>query len=260
MKKLTGDIIILHTCTKNHNYMMYPTLSSHIIILQIYTINVNIIILHMCTIYDNHMMYGSWDIEDNGQIFFILDHFLPFYPPNNPKNQNFEKQKIVSGNIIILHKCTKNHDHILYCSWDMACDRYNCYHSFILGYFLRFYPPNNPKKWKFHKNERNAWRYHHFTQVYQKLWSYGIPFLRWRVTDVIVIFHFGLFFALLRPEKRKRKFQKKEKKTPGGIIILHKCTKNDDHMLYYSCDMTHDRYNCFCFCFHFGLFFSHLPP
>ena len=32
-------------------------------------------------------MYGSWDIEHDGQNFFvILDHFLPFYPPNNPKN------------------------------------------------------------------------------------------------------------------------------------------------------------------------------
>ena len=34
------------------------------------------------------------------------------------------------GDIIILHKCTKNHDHMLYCSWDMAHDRCNCYFSF----------------------------------------------------------------------------------------------------------------------------------
>ena len=25
--------------------------------------------------------------------------------------------------IIILRKCSKNHDHMLYCSWDMARDR-----------------------------------------------------------------------------------------------------------------------------------------
>ena len=42
--------------------------------------------------------------------------FLPFYLPNNPKNQNFEKMKTTHGDIIILHKCTKNHDQILYCS------------------------------------------------------------------------------------------------------------------------------------------------
>ena len=27
------------------------------------------------------------------EFFFILDHFLPFYPPNNPENQNFENMK-----------------------------------------------------------------------------------------------------------------------------------------------------------------------
>ena len=38
------------------------------------------------------MMYGFRDIECD-RIFFILVHFLPFYPPNNPKNQNFGKIK-----------------------------------------------------------------------------------------------------------------------------------------------------------------------
>ena len=52
------------------------------------------VILHMCTINDNHMMYGSSDIECDRQNFFvILDHYLPFYPPNSPKHQNFEKKK-----------------------------------------------------------------------------------------------------------------------------------------------------------------------
>ena len=37
------------------------------------------------------MMYSSWDMKHNRQdIFVILGHFLPFYPTNNPKNQNFE--------------------------------------------------------------------------------------------------------------------------------------------------------------------------
>ena len=34
--------------------------------------------------------------------------------------------KRAPGDIIILHKCTKNHDHMLYCSSDMVCDRCNC--------------------------------------------------------------------------------------------------------------------------------------
>ena len=32
---------------------------------------------------------------------------------NNPKNQNFEKMKKMRGDIFILHKCIKNHDHML---------------------------------------------------------------------------------------------------------------------------------------------------
>ena len=61
----------------------------------------------------------------------IFCHFGPFFslllPPflNNPKNENFEKLKKVPGDIIILHKCTKNHDHMLYYSLDMARNRVN---------------------------------------------------------------------------------------------------------------------------------------
>ena len=52
----------------------------------------DIIILQMCTTNDNHvwfLRYGVWQAE----FFVILDHFLPFYFPNNPKYQNFEKMK-----------------------------------------------------------------------------------------------------------------------------------------------------------------------
>ena len=53
---------------------------------------------------------------------------------------------------------------------------------------------------------------------------YTVPEI-WHVTDVIVIFHFGLFFALLPP---KNQSFKKIKKTTGDIIILYMCTKNYD--------------------------------
>ena len=70
--------------------------------------------------------------------FVILGHFLLFYHTNNPKSQNFEKIKKMPG-IIILCKCTKNHDHMLYWFWDMACEGCNFYFSFF-GCFLPFYP------------------------------------------------------------------------------------------------------------------------
>ena len=65
----------------------------------------DIIILHRCNTNNNHMIYGSWGTEHNRQFFVILDHFLPFYSPNSPKNQNFKKMKKTSGDIIILHMC-----------------------------------------------------------------------------------------------------------------------------------------------------------
>ena len=48
-----------------------------------------------------------WDMEcDRENFFVILDRFLAFYAPNNPKNQNFEKIKKVPGDIIMLHMFT----------------------------------------------------------------------------------------------------------------------------------------------------------
>ena len=87
--------------------------------------------------------YGAWQMQF---LFFILDYFLPFYSPNSPKNQNFEKMKKMPGNIIILHKCTKNYDEMMYGSWDMVHDRCNCYFSFWATFCT--FTPLKPKKSK----------------------------------------------------------------------------------------------------------------
>ena len=62
--------------------------------------------------------------------------------------------------------------------------------------------------------------------------------------------NFGPFFALLPPpplplpnNPENQNFEK-TKKTPGDII-LHKCTINDNDMMYGSWDMEHDRQNVF---------------
>ena len=70
--------------------------------------------LHMCTKNINHMMYMVPDILSATELFVIFGHFLPFYPLNNPKNQNFEKMKKTPGDIIILHMCTINDNHMMY--------------------------------------------------------------------------------------------------------------------------------------------------
>ena len=91
-----------------------------------------------------------WHVTDV-IVTFILGYFLPFYPCNSPKYKDFKKMKKMPGDII-LHKCTKNYDHLLYCSWDMAHGGCNCYFSFW-AIFCPF-TPKQPKKWKFKKNEK----------------------------------------------------------------------------------------------------------
>ena len=87
--------------------------------------------------------YEAWQT-----IFFvILDHFLPFYPTNNPKNQNFEIMKKTTGVIIISQKCTKNHDQMLHCSRDKTCDECNFFYYF--GLFFALLSPKRPKKSNF---------------------------------------------------------------------------------------------------------------
>ena len=126
------------------------------------------------------MMYGSWDIKWRGLSFFIIfDYFLSFDPPNSHKNQDFEKIKKPAGDIIILHLCTTNDDHMMYGSWDIERGIENFF--VILCYFLPFY---------------------HLTT---------------RKTNVL--------------------------KTPGDIIILHMSSLSENHMMYDSWDIEHDRHN-----------------
>ena len=164
----------------------------------------DIILLHMHTINEDHMMYGSWDIKTQQTEFFvILGYFLPFYPTNSLKNQNLEKmkkkkKKKMPGDIIILHQCTKNHNHMLYYPWDMACDRLIL---FILGYFLPFYPKesrnqNSPRNQNLKKKEKTLEVSSFETSVPKiMIICYTFPEI-WHMMVVIVVFHFRLFFAL----------------------------------------------------------------
>ena len=76
------------------------------------------------------------------KFFVILDRFCPFTSLTTLKMENFEKPKKTPGDII-LHKYTKNYDHKLYCSLDMAHNRCN-YFSFW-AIFYAFTPPHPEK-------------------------------------------------------------------------------------------------------------------
>ena len=82
----------------------------------------DIIILHLSTNNIDDMIYSSWDIERDRLKLLILGQFLPFNP-NKTKKSKFEKMKKLARNIIILFMCTKNHNHMMYSSWDTDWDR-----------------------------------------------------------------------------------------------------------------------------------------
>ena len=107
---------------------------------------------------------------------------------------------------------------------------------FPFGLFLPFYPPNSLKNENLKKKKKHL----EITSLYNSVPKIMIIFYiapeLWRVTVVIVVFPFGLFLALLPPPSNNAKTEtfKKTKKTPGYIIISHKCIINHDHMPYCS--------------------------
>ena len=92
--------------------------------------------------------------------------FCPFTSLTTPSIKILKKWK----NAWKYQKCTKKHDQMLQCSWDIAHDGCSFYVSF--WGFLHFYPPNNPKYGK------NTWRYHHL-HACTKNFDHDAQFLRY---------------------------------------------------------------------------------
>ena len=122
------------------------------------------------------MKCGSWDMVRDSQAFLSFWAILcPFTPLATSKIKILKMKK--TGDIIILHKCTKNHDHILHCSWGMACDRCNFYFSFWA--IFSFYRPNGLKNqnYKIKKNKKNKNKkkqislFHTFDQKYDMMYG-----------------------------------------------------------------------------------------
>ena len=121
MKKTPEDVIILHKCTKNNNHMMYASwdmeyerqnfLSFWAILCPFPPQNQNEKDIwrdySFMNVYHKWRWYNVWflryrDIRCNRQNFLLFwNIFLPFYPPNNLENQNFEKMK---KSTLVYHK------------------------------------------------------------------------------------------------------------------------------------------------------------
>ena len=92
-----------------------------------------------------------WCVTDVVVFFFILGDIFPFYPLTAHKMKISKKWK--KSWRYHFTKCTKNHDHMLHCSWNMACDTCNFYFSFWV-IFYPFYPPTSPQNQNFKKSEK----------------------------------------------------------------------------------------------------------
>ena len=136
----------------------------------------DIINLH---VYPKSQLYDVWFLRyrDRQNFLSFWAIFCPLSPLTTQKVKILKLKK-TPGDIIILHICTINDNHVMYGSWDMERDGQNFLSFWTVSF--SFTPPTNPKMFEKLK-KKNTWRYYHFTQVYQKSWSYALLFLRYGV-------------------------------------------------------------------------------
>ena len=128
---------------------------------------------------------------------------MPFYPLNNLKNKNEKKKKKWKKVWRCYHFIQVHHK---WKSFDVWFLRYGAQDIFflILGHFLIFYPTNNLKNQNIEKIKKSTWRYHHFTQVYQKSWScYTVPEIVWH--DRCNFYFWAIFCSFTTLTARKIK-------------------------------------------------------
>ena len=143
-------------------------------------------------------MCPSCDMErDRQNILSFWIVFCPFTHPLTTQKRNILKKSKNGLEILSFYTGVPN----MMCSpkiWSVSDKKF-----YYFGPFFALLPSNSPKNEKFLKNEKkNTWRYHHFTQVYQKSWLYAILLLRY-----VAFFHnwcncyflFWAIFSLLSP-------------------------------------------------------------
>ena len=204
----------------------------------------------MCTINEDHGIYGSWNIRCNRQ------KFLTFWA----STLITWKIKILTlkktpGDIIILHICTTNDNHMMYSSWDMERYRQN-----ILSFWTVFLPfylwwteffvildhccpftlltTQKIKTLKKSKNQLEILSFYTCVPEMTIIWCM-VPEISSMMDRTFL--SFWTIFCPFNPLTTL----KKNEKNAGDIIILHKCTKNYDQMMYSSWYMVRDRCNCY---------------
>ena len=129
-----------------------------------------------------------------------MGYFCPFTTLTARKIKILKNWKKTLGDIIILLKCTKNHDHMLYCFWDMVRDGCN-YFSF---------------------------------------WDIFCPFTTLTVRKIKILKNWKKPLEISSFYTSVPKIMIICCTVPGDIIILHMYAKNYDQMIYGSWDMVRD--------------------
>ena len=81
---------------------------------------------HFTHLHQKSQSYDVWFLRygvRQTEFFVIMDRFLPFFPPIDPENQNFEKMKKALSYIIILEMFTINDSHMIYGFSGVDCSR-----------------------------------------------------------------------------------------------------------------------------------------
>ena len=120
------------------------------------------------------MLYYSWDMaRDTCNCYFSFwTIFCPFTPLTVQKMKISKKWK---KDLEILSFYTSVPKIMIIC---YTVPEIWCMTDAIVIFHFRLFFALLPQKSNFLKNEKNTWRYHHFTHVYQTLWLDDVRFLR----------------------------------------------------------------------------------
>ena len=172
-----------------------------------------------------------------------MNHFVPFYPTNNPKNKNFlKKEKTLEIRYYHFTQVFDNWQKFL-SSWTLFCP-----FTPLTTWKIKIL-----RKWK--KNHLD--RLPFYTCVlYMKIIRCMVPEI-WSAIDIIFC-HFRPFFALYPNNNTKNCFWINEKKCLDicHVTQLYQKPRSNDHILNCSWDTRHESV---IFRFLFGTFSALLP-
>ena len=173
---------------------------------------------HFTHVYHKWHSYDVWFLRYGARktIFLvILDHFLPFYPPNNPKIKILNKSKKKTLEILSFYTCTITDNHTMYGSWNMEHGEQN-----FLSFWTNFCPftpphPKNPKIKILKKLKKTLEISSFYTNVLKiiiicyTVWQILYPFNFRQKIFFVILDHYLPFYLANNPKNQNlKKFEK----------------------------------------------------